>query len=31
VFIAGQALGLLVYIRNLYFIAIQKRQLTADS
>ena len=26
VFIAGQALGLLVYIRNLYFIAINGRQ-----
>ena len=31
VFIAGQALGLLVYIRNLYFIAIQKRQVVAES
>ena len=28
VFIAGQALGLLVYIRNLYFIAMHKRQVT---
>jgi lipid-A-disaccharide synthase-like uncharacterized protein len=31
VFIAGQALGLLVYIRNLYFIAIHKRGMTADA
>jgi lipid-A-disaccharide synthase-like uncharacterized protein len=29
VFIAGQALGLLVYIRNLYFIIINGRQSTA--
>jgi lipid-A-disaccharide synthase-like uncharacterized protein len=31
VFIAGQALGLLVYIRNLYFIAINGRQASADA
>ena len=30
VFIAGQALGLVVYIRNLYFIAMRRRELTAD-
>jgi lipid-A-disaccharide synthase-like uncharacterized protein len=30
VFIAGQALGLVVYLRNLYFIAIHRKQLTAD-
>src|ERR1700753_2873160 len=30
VFIAGQALGLLVYIRNLYFIIINGRQSTAQ-
>jgi lipid-A-disaccharide synthase-like uncharacterized protein len=29
VYIAGQALGLLVYIRNLYFIAIHKQQAAA--
>ena len=31
VFIAGQALGLLVYIRNRYFIAINGRQASADA
>jgi len=31
VFIAGQALGLLVYIRNLYFIAINGRQASVDA
>jgi len=31
VFIAGQALGLVVYLRNLYFIALHKEQVTADS
>jgi lipid-A-disaccharide synthase-like uncharacterized protein len=31
VFIAGQALGLLVYIRNLYFIAMHKRQVVAEN
>jgi lipid-A-disaccharide synthase-like uncharacterized protein len=31
VFIAGQALGLIVYLRNLYFIALHKEQVTADS
>lgn len=31
VFIAGQALGLLVYIRNLYFIVIHRRQVSADN
>jgi lipid-A-disaccharide synthase-like uncharacterized protein len=30
VFIAGQALGLVVYLRNLYFIAIHKEQVPAD-
>jgi lipid-A-disaccharide synthase-like uncharacterized protein len=30
VFIAGQALGLLVYARNLYFIAVYGRQAQAD-
>jgi lipid-A-disaccharide synthase-like uncharacterized protein len=29
VFIAGQALGLLVYIRNLYFIVLTGRQSSA--
>jgi lipid-A-disaccharide synthase-like uncharacterized protein len=29
VFIAGQALGLLVYIRNVYFIVINGRQVSA--
>jgi lipid-A-disaccharide synthase-like uncharacterized protein len=31
VFIAGQALGLLVYIRNLYFIIMNGRQVSADN
>jgi len=31
VFIAGQALGLVVYLRNLYFIALHKEQVTVDS
>jgi lipid-A-disaccharide synthase-like uncharacterized protein len=31
VFIAGQALGLVVYLRNLYFIAIHRRQASADT
>jgi lipid-A-disaccharide synthase-like uncharacterized protein len=31
VFIAGQALGLVVYLRNLYFIAMHRQQVTADS
>ena len=31
VFIAGQALGLLVYIRNLYFIAMHRHELTAEA
>ena len=31
VFIAGQSLGLLVYLRNLYFIAIHRKQVAADS
>ena len=31
VFIAGQALGLLVYIRNLYFIAVNGRQASASN
>jgi lipid-A-disaccharide synthase-like uncharacterized protein len=30
VFIAGQALGLVVYARNLYFIAVYGRQTTAS-
>jgi lipid-A-disaccharide synthase-like uncharacterized protein len=30
VFIAGQALGLLVYIRNLYFIIVNGRQTSAS-
>ena len=31
VFIAGQALGLVVYIRNLYFIIVSGRQTSAGS
>ena len=31
VFIAGQALGLLVYLRNLYFIVISRRHVAADN
>ena len=31
VFIAGQGLGLIVYLRNLYFIALHKEQVAADS
>src|ERR1700681_3325600 len=31
VFIAGQALGLLVYVRNLYFIIVNGRQASADA
>lgn len=31
VFIAGQALGLVVYLRNLYFIAIHKEQMSTGS
>jgi lipid-A-disaccharide synthase-like uncharacterized protein len=31
VFIAGQGLGLVVYMRNLYFIAISRRQVSADN
>jgi lipid-A-disaccharide synthase-like uncharacterized protein len=31
VFIAGQALGLLVYIRNLYFIILTGRQSSAGA
>ena len=31
VFIAGQALGLVVYVRNLYFIGISGRQVSADN
>src|SRR5450830_1289651 len=31
VFIAGQALGLLVYIRNLYFIIVNGRQASASN
>lgn len=31
VFIAGQALGLVVYIRNLYFIMVSGRQASAGS
>ena len=31
VFIAGQALGLLVYVRNLYFIVISGRQVSGDN
>ena len=31
VFIAGQALGLVVYLRNLYFIILNGRQVSADS
>jgi lipid-A-disaccharide synthase-like uncharacterized protein len=31
VFIAGQALGLVVYVRNLYFIVIHRRQVSADN
>ncbi len=30
VFIAGQGLGLIVYVRNLYFIAINGRQVSGD-
>ncbi len=30
VFIAGQGLGLIVYVRNLYFIAINGRQVSSD-
>jgi lipid-A-disaccharide synthase-like uncharacterized protein len=30
VFIAGQALGLLVYVRNLYFIMVTGRQASAS-
>src|SRR5436190_1236177 len=30
VFIAGQAMGLFVYVRNLYFIVIHGRQTAAD-
>ena len=29
VFIAGQALGLVVYLRNLYFIALHKEQMSS--
>ena len=31
VFIAGQALGLLVYLRNLYFIGMHREQASADN
>ena len=31
VFIAGQALGLVVYVRNLYFIIVNGRQASAES
>ena len=31
VFIAGQALGLLVYIRNVYFIIVNGRQVSGDN
>src|ERR1700758_3748344 len=31
VFIAGQALGLVVYLRNLYFIAMHRRQVVTDT
>ncbi len=31
VFIAGQALGLVVYIRNVYFIVMNRRQVSADN
>ncbi|MGB8399802.1 lipid-A-disaccharide synthase N-terminal domain-containing protein [Bradyrhizobium sp.] len=31
VFIAGQALGLVVYVRNLYFIAINRRRASAGN
>ena len=31
VFIAGQALGLVVYVRNLYFIIVNRRQASADA
>ncbi len=31
VFIAGQGLGLLVYVRNLYFIAMHRQQVSADN
>ena len=31
VFIAGQGLGLVVYLRNLYFIAMHKRQVVMDT
>ena len=31
VFIAGQALGLVVYFRNLYFIVMNGRQVSADN
>lgn len=30
VFIAGQALGLIVYVRNLYFIIVNGRQVSAN-
>src|ERR1700739_4337444 len=30
VFIAGQALGLLVYIRNVYFIILNRREMSPD-
>ena len=31
VFIAGQALGLLVYLRNLYFIGLHREEASADN
>jgi lipid-A-disaccharide synthase-like uncharacterized protein len=31
VFIAGQALGLVVYVRNLYFIVMHRRQVSAEN
>src|ERR1700747_3762467 len=31
VFIAGQAVGLVVYLRNLYFIALHRRQFATDT
>jgi lipid-A-disaccharide synthase-like uncharacterized protein len=31
VFIAGQALGLVVYLRNLYFIGVHRGQTSADN
>ena len=31
VFIAGQAFGLVVYVRNLYFIIVNGRQVSTDS